>query len=340
MGKRYPEKKPGVRTLAKATGLSVATISRVLNKSQSVTGETRDRVLKAMQEIGYTPNASARALATKRTRTIGAVVPTLAHSIFARFLNAVEQELALNGYGLVIATTGHDLQVEEQRARELLDLGAEGLIFSGADHTDGLFKWLKTTGIPAVCTSVSQGRAGLPAIGYNNTNIGLTSVRYLLSLGHRHISVIHGPKDTNDRTRMRLAGVQSAGIGKDAKIEFFETSLDVEGGSRAAQDILKTRAQPSAIFCLSDILALGVLFEAGRQNIAIPEQLSLMGCDDLDWSAHSAPPLTTLKLPTARMGQEAARSLVDFLEHARTIKTIELGASVLERQSTAHFRKK
>lgn len=335
MDKRNPIKKPGVRSLAKATGLSVATISRVLNKSDSVTGETRDRVLKAMQDIGFTPNASARALATKRTRTIGAVVPTLSHSIFARFLNAIEQELAEHGYGLVIATTGDDLEIEEKRARELLNLGAEGLIFSGTDHTDALIEWLSTAGVPAVWTSVSEGKHGVPGIGYNNHTIGLTAIRYLLSLGHRDIAVIHGPTPKNDRTRMRIRGVRTGARGTDANIEFFETSLDVEGGSQAAQQMLGRSSPPSAIFCLSDILALGVLFEAERRNIAVPERLSLMGCDDLDWSAHSSPPLTTLRLPTARMGHKAAKALVDHLEDAKPISDLELDASILERKSTA-----
>ncbi len=337
MDKRNAEKKPGVRSLAKVTGLSVATISRVLNKSDSVTGETRDRVLKAMQEIGFTPNASARALATKRTRTIGAVVPTLAHSIFARFLNAVERKLAEHGYGLVIATTGDDPDIEEKRARELLNLGAEGLIFSGADHTEALIDWLATAGVPAVWTSVSEGRHGVPGIGYNNHTIGWKAIRYLLSLGHRNIAVIHGPTANNDRTRMRIEGVKAGARGSDASVRFLETSLDVKGGSQAARRILGEPSSPSAAFCLSDILALGVLFEAERRDIAVPDRLSLMGCDDLDWSAHSTPPLTTLRLPTARMGQKAAKALVDHLEDARPISDQELDASILERQSTAPF---
>lgn len=338
MGRTSNGKRPGVRGLARTTGLSVATISRVLNNSAQVNRETRERVLTAMRQAGYTPDPAARALATRRTRTIGAVVPTLAHSIFARFLDAVEQELAARSYALVIATTEGEPEVEERRARELINMGAEGIILSGADHDEVLLDLLDTRGIPAACTSVSATENGLPAIGYDNAAIGEKAVAYLAARGHRRVLVIHGPRSNNDRTRLRIQGVEAGAAKAGIGIDLIETTLDVAGGVASANALTARGAWPSAILCLSDVQALGMLFEANRRQIAIPGQLSLMGFDDLDWAAYSAPPLTTIRLPTARMGHRVAAALVDYLDDAAPIETVALDAAIVERGSVGRPR--
>ncbi len=327
-------KNPGVRGLAKATGLSVATISRVLNNSDQVNVKTRERVLAAMRETGYVMNSAARALATNRTKTIGAVVPTLAYSIFARFLNAVERELADHGYALVIATTDGDPEVEERRTRELLDMGAEGIILSGAIHDRTLLQLLENRQIPAVCTSVCKTRNGLPAIGYDNALIGQMAISYLADLGHRSVGVVHGPLADNDRTRLRVSGVTRGAGKRDVRVDFRETVLEVAGGVEAAAGLFAMPNRPTAILCLSDILALGALFESGRAGLAVPDDISVMGCDDLDWAAHCHPPLTTVRLPTARMGRMVAVSLIERLDSAVDIGDRAIEASIVERSST------
>ena len=332
-------KKTGVRGLAKATGLSVATISRVLNNADNVNKQTRERVLNAMREVGYAPNPAARALATSRTKTIGAVVPTLAHSIFARFLNAVERELAQHGYALVIATTEGRPEAEERRVGELMNLGAEALILSGAEHSKALLDGLVGRGIPAVCTSVCETKNGLPAIGYDNAVIGEAAIRHLAEVGHRSVAVVHGPVSDNDRTRLRISGVERGARATGVSVSLRESTLDVEGGVAAAQQLFGDIADVTAVLSLSDVIALGVLFEADRRRIAVPDELSLMGCDDLDWSAHSAPPLTTVRLPTARMGICVAQSLVRHLDHGDSIESVRLEASIVQRSSVLRPRR-
>lgn len=326
--------RPGVRSIAEATGLSVATVSRVLNGSAHVKAPTRDRVLAAVQRLGYAPNPAARALATKRTRTVGAIVPTLAHSIFARFLNAVELELADNGYALIMATSDGEPEKETTRARELLDLGAEALILSGLDHQQELLALIAARSIPTVCTSIYDQAAPLPTIGYDNEQLGRDAITYLQDLGHRRIAVIHGPLTNNDRTQLRRRGIETAHR-EGTVIDFHETNLDVAGGSRTAFDILGRTTKPTAILCASDVLALGVLFEAARQGIDVPDSLSVMGFDDLDWAEHSQPPLTTIRLPTIEMGKETARSIVSHLDQGSELAGRKLDAQMVTRRSTA-----
>ena len=326
--------RPSVRSIARATGLSVATVSRVLNGSNSVKDATRIRVLAAVQDLGYAPHPAARALATRRTRTIAAVVPTLEHSIFARFLNMVEVELARHGYGLIIATSGGACDQELRRVRELLDMGGEGLILSGLKHHPELIDLIETRRVPTVCTSIYDAGSTLPTIGYDNEKLGMEAIGYLQDLGHRRIAVVHGPLADNDRTRLRCAGIDHAAKAQ-TELHFFETNLVVAGGVTMARRFLGTTCRPTAALCLSDVLALGVLFEAGRQAVDVPGELSVMGFDDLDWAEYSQPSLTTIRLPTADMGRMTADALVDRLDHDIDLPSLCLPASIIPRTSTA-----
>ncbi len=328
-----PKKKPSVRSLAKATGLSVATISRVLNKSENVSDKTRARVLSALQEHGYVMNSAARALATNRTRTIGAVVPTLSYSIFSRFLNAVEQHLAELGYALVVATSEGDLKTEAKRAKELLDIGTEGLILSGAMHEPTLISMMQEQNIPFICTSICENNSDIPAIGYDNTVLAERAVNYLYTQGHQSICVVHGDVKNNDRTALRLEGVKRATKALSMTVSFLEGALDVSGGVDTAKAFMHTENQSSACLCLSDVLALGMIFEFGRHNINVPGDVSIMGFDDLDWAMHCHPALTTIGLPTIVMGKKTAQAMVHYLDKNEPIKTLALDATIIERET-------
>ncbi len=329
-----PRKAPGVRDIARATKLSTATVSRVVNGAADVAPATRQRVLDAVNRLGYLPNSAARALSTRRSRTIGAIIPTLAHSIFATFLSAVERELALHSYALIIATTGGGgLLNEARRARDLVDLGAEGLIVSGAARDQAFERFVVERGLPVVVTSVFDPTNALPTIGYDNRALGRVALDHLVTLGHRRMAVLHGPVADNDRTRMRLDGVRDAAAGLDLRL--IETTLDATGGAAAARQALAPRVRPTALLCLSDVLALGALFEARRAQLEVPRQLSVLGFDDLEWAAVSDPPLSTLHLPTELMGRLAAQARVQRLDHGLPIRALKLEAGFVGRASTA-----
>jgi LacI family transcriptional regulator len=324
----------GVRGIAKMTGMSVATVSRVINGAANVAPATRQIVLDAIARAGFEPNPAARALSTRRSRVIGALVPTLSHSIFSTFLNGIERELALYGYTLVVATTDYQPAKELARARDLLGMGAEALIVSGAVRDAALEELIAGRDLPVVATSIYAPRGRLPTIGYDNRALGQAALRYLHQLGHHQIAVLHGPTADNDRTRLRLAGVRAAASGA-AALNLIETSLDAEGGAAAARAVLAARPRCTALLCLSDVLALGALFEARRAGVSVPAALSIMGFDDLDWAAVCDPPLTTFRLPTAAMGERAARAVVERLELGIEITSHRLDADIVVRASTA-----
>ena len=225
----------GIRQIARQAGVSTATVSRVLNGSDKVAIATRDRVLAAMNQANYRPNAAAKALATRRTRTIAALIPTLEHSIFAVFIETLEDELARAGYSLVIATHGFNRETEVQRCNDVIRLGAEAIIVSGAQHTPVFNKLLDSSGLPCLHTSVYQPDSSVPSIGYDNRALGNEAIRFLSALGHENIAVIHGPLEENDRMKLRVAGVQDAHDKcGNVSIQLFETPISVGGGTTIA----------------------------------------------------------------------------------------------------------
>lgn len=328
--------KSGIRKVAQQAGVSTATVSRVLNDSESVSSETRDRVVQALQKSGYRLNAAAKALATNRTHTIAAIVPTLRHSIFAIFLDAFEDELASAGYSLVIATHGFSKDTEFKRCNEVLQLGAEAIVVSGAEHDPKFVETFKSANIPCMLTSIHKSKLPFPAFGYNNELLARTAIDYLASLGHQNIHVIHGPTTDNDRMVARVKGVLAAGKNNAMiSLTLHETELGVTGGAEVARKWFCTKnALPHACLCLADVLALGVVFEATRQEIQIPSQMSLMGFENLDWTEGCSPPLTTISLPAEEMGRAAATALVNHLDHGSPMADREFQAVIVERDST------
>ena len=178
----------GVRDIARITGFSVATVSRVLNNSSLVSPATRQAVLQAAETLNYRPNAAAKALSTRRTHIIGAVIPGIENSIFARFIKTLETQLALSGYALVLALTANNIEQENARARDLLNMGAEGLVLSGLEHDQDLIAFINTRKIPLICTSIFDAKATIPTIGYDNRALAYEAAQYLRQLGHQHAS--------------------------------------------------------------------------------------------------------------------------------------------------------
>ncbi len=321
-----PQKSATIRDIAAASGVSVATVSRVINGAGNVRDSTRDRVMAQIAALDFVPSRAAVSLATSRTRTIGAVVPFLENSIFARYLHGVERTLAERGYSLVISVSNSSLDDEARRVRELLNMGAEGLLLTGATHAPALSAHLAASDTPVILTSIYADDSAFPTMGYDNAEMARIAVAYLADKGARQIGVLHGPEDDNDRTRARMAGAESAGVRTFVRCDF-----SASGGATGLGQLQK--AGCDAALCLSDILALGALFESTRLGIRVPQDMAVMGFDNLDWSGASQPQLTTLDLPVSLMAQRAAGALVDWVETGARPAPLRLDGTVLARTS-------
>lgn len=321
-----------IRDVAKESGLSVATISRVMNGAVNVRPDTRDIVLRACAKLDYVPNPAARSLSTSRSKTIAAIIPTIEHSVFAKYIAAIEQTLGEQDYSLVLAISNADPQEELKAARQLLGMGAEAFILSGSDHSKDLLDMFDRRNTPYVYTSIWEQDSPIPTIGYDNYALAARAVEFLASNGHERIAVIHGPLHDSDRIRSRKAGAMATNDGQ-LTIDFFETELSVGGGKKVVQSILASGIQYTAILCFSDVLALGTYFALYEANIKIPDDISVMGFDNLDWSEHVSPPLTTIDLPAKKMGQEVASQIIESLEKTQPIVSTLLTANIVIRSS-------
>ncbi len=324
-----------IRAVANATGVSVATVSRVMNGAQNVSEKTREKVLLAARNLSYIPNPAARALSTNRSYTIAAIVPTFEHSIFARFLTTLEETLKARNYSIVVAVSQWDLEEELRLTENLIGLGAEGFVYSGIERHPDLLGTLERRNLPCVFTSCWAPQLSVPTIGYDNTVLARDAVEYLYGMGHRSIAILHGPAEKNDRTQARLAGAKSAKA-PNLLIEYVETELSAHGGAKAVKGIFKrSETNPTAVLAFSDVLALGAMFELGRLGIDIPRDVSVMGFDNFEWSATANPPLTTIDLPTRAMARRSANAMIDHIENGVAIEPVNMEGKIVERATVA-----
>lgn len=321
-----------IRDVAKETGLSIATISRVMNGVPTVRAATRDRVLQACARLDYVPNPAARALSTNKSRTVAAIIPTIENSVFAKFVAAVERTLAVRDYSLVLAVSNSDPEEELRAARKLLGMGADAFILSGADHSPALLHMMDRRAVPTVFTSIWDPACETPTIGYDNFGLAAKAVRYLADLGHSDVAVIHGPLAESDRTQARRAGAASVSS-RDLRLRYYETALSTQGAKHAVAAILSGARPASAILCTSDVLAIGTYFGLAAAGLRIPQDMSVMGFDNLDWSKDAVPALTTIDLPADTMGQEVASQIVAHLDSDAALEPRLLPGRIIERQS-------
>lgn len=324
--------KATLRDVAKVANVSSTTVSRVLNDGPNVSNVIKEKVQTAIDQLNYTPSPAARALNTGRTHTVGALIPTLDHAIFAKFLDAVEKSLTSYNLNLVISTTGEDPDVEARHAKDLLNMGAEALIVSGKKRSLEFDNIIKRRPVPVIITSYHTLDAIYPTIGYDNVAISKIALDHLFERGYRSIAVIHGPTKNNDRTASRLKGIELDN--RFENISYHEVEMSFGGACTATSKILAQNPRPTAILCLSDVLALGAMFELGRHNISIPNEMAVMGYDNLAWSAHSNPPLTTIELSVATMGKKVADQINNCLNEGEHITSEALKGRLIVREST------
>lgn len=324
--------------VARAAGCSASTVSRVLRTPHVVRAEVAQRVLAAVRKLGYTPNNAARALRSRRTKVIGAVLPTLEHAIYARLANALESHLAADGYSLIVTTSGFDAHKELEQTQLMIERGAEGVVLVGDAHERDLYEFLSLRNVPYVNTYVYTPRAAHPCVGFDNKRAAGQITRYLLSLGHREIAMLTGVRKDNDRVRARIEGVEEAlkehGL-TIAPERIVEGPYAITAGRNGMRKLLNLSVRLEAVICMSDVLAFGCLAECMAAGIAVPRDLSITGFDDLDFAAHLNPPLTTMQVPAAEMGAQAGRFLIDVLEGESPLDRVELEARLIIRGTTS-----
>ena len=310
---------PTLDDVARKAGVSTATVSRCLNKPERVVKETRDRVLRAVEALGYTPNFGARVMAAKRTFTIGAIIPTMENAIFARGIQAFQEELHRRGYTLLVSSTGYRPGAEEEQVRTLVGRGADGLLLIEYDRDPALYDYLDRQGVPALIAWAHQPQIDRPAIGFDNRAAMAELAREVLARGHRRIGVISGIVEGNDRAADRLKGlkdaVQAQGLDPADLLE-IQTPYGIETAERAMETLMQAAPRPTVVMCGNDVLAAGALRAARLMGLSVPQDVSVTGFDDIELARIVTPALTTVHLPHRDMGTKAATALIALVEGA------------------------
>lgn len=328
--------RPNIREVAKRSGFSVATVSRVLNDLPGVNPTTRARVQAVAENMNYVRHGAALALSSRRSHTIGFIVPLLGPAVFYEAVQALEDELRASKYYLLTAGSGYDPGKELEVARAMVERGVDGLVLVGNAHLPGLFTLLEQAAIPAVQTFSLDPASTLPCIGFDNYAPAYALTQHLVDLGHREFAVMRGGLKSNDRITSRFqAIIDCLGANRIKPHEklVVEVGYTIAEGRRGFDLLMRAQRRFTALACTGDVLAIGALAEAHSRGIAVPRQISVTGFHDLDLAQHSTPPLTTVHVPIADMARMAARFLVAQLAGENPPTMQALPTSVVLRQS-------
>jgi LacI family transcriptional regulator len=343
-GMKSGEKTVTVRWLARRAGVSVATVSRTLRKPETVAEETRKRILKLVQRYRFVPDGRAATFSSKQTGVVGLIVPTISNSIYAEFTESIQNTLQSAGLSLLIANANYSSEIERDIIHKLIENRVEGVILTSYRREQSLYRLLRHYKIPFVTTWSTCPTRSIPAISFDNRIAAAEAVECLVKLGHRRIGLICGVTSVNDRAEQRFEAYRSV-LSKHC-IAFdpalvAEIPFEVETATESATRILSLRDRPTAMFCANDIQALGTLFACQRLKIAVPEQVSIIGFDDLPTTRVVNPSLSTIHVPAKQMGEAAAKAIIRAAREKIPVKSQTLQTTLILRESTGPcFQKK
>jgi len=335
---RVTRSRSAAKDVAQLAGVSTATVSRALNSPETVEAKTLKRVRDAVAKLRYVPHGAARSLRSRRSRMIGAIVPSFDYALYARTTSALQQELAQAGYSVVLAEHHYDLSQELETARQLIEHGVDAFMLVGVDHDPKLIAMLEEHGRPYVLTWGLDRRGKSPCIGFDNRLAAREVARHVIALGHRDIAILSAPHEGNDRGRERFAGFRAAlteaGVPlPDARVHYSRIAL--AAAQEAMDGILAMRSRPTAVLATNDVLAVGAMLACRHRGVEIPRDMSVTGVDNTDLGATQTPGLTSVSTPIMEIGRSAAQQLVALLEGGETQLRVELPFELVVRGSTA-----
>lgn len=336
------EKKVSIKDVAKLAGVSVSTVSRVLNNGSYVSLEKRQRIMSAVEELNFRPNYFAKTLKSGVSNIIALVVPNINNPVYAYITQGVESVARKKGYNVILCNTDDELDIEHKYVDMLKDRNVDGFIFATArsdvHHIDDLLD----TNIPVV--DVMRYSMGVNAVTVDNFKMGYDATAYLAKRGHKKIYVFTGNKKVTP-FKLRMDGYQQAmednGLAFDKDYELSSDMEDIESLCSCAVAAIERHGVPDAIFCVNWLRAIGVYGAAKKLGLRIPEEISVFGVDDLMFTEFLNPSLTTISQPFHEMGEKAAEILIEEIakkDHTAEMKSfmqIIMPTRIVERDSVA-----
>ena len=334
---RAPRASVGLRDVARAAGVSTATVSRAINTPEIVSSEVRQRIAAVVEQLGWVPDGAARALTTRRSGAIGAVFPTLSQGDFARATATIQAELQSHGYTLLLACSNYDLDQEYQQVRKFIERGVDGIILVGENRHPLLSEMLKRQRVPFVNTFVYSPETHGTCVGPDNRKALYRLTSYLADLGHRRFAIVAQSTHNNDRAAARLAGIRDALAERGLAVRPQHLAIGewtIAEGRTLFRKVMSASPAPTAVLCGNAYLAVGAVLESMAMNLGVPEEVSIVGYDDIEVMSELPIPVTTLKVNGEEVGRHAARCVISQIERKPAEIIYEWGAEILLRASS------
>lgn len=305
-----------IRDVARIAGVSTATVSRVINSPEKVGIKTRERVSRAMDVCRYKYNALARGFATRRSHTLGLIVPTITNPIFAESTRGVQDFANEQGYQVILGNSDYQYEKEAKMVEVLRERQVEGLIITTTNLKGETLKSLLDDRFPFVLLYSTVRRGPISAVGVDNFLGGYRATEHLIHFHHRRIAMLAGAFNCSDRSFHRWHGYKRCL--KDNHIPYdpdlvIKTEYSLARGREGVKSLLSLKNPPTAIFCSNDFLALGAMEGARKAGISLPQDLSIVGFDDMQIASSVTPALTTIRQPAYEMGELGAKILLHHI---------------------------
>ena len=333
------ERRNDIRTVAARAGVSIASVSRTINGLPSVDPGIAKKVWAAVKELGYQPNTQARAMGSGRSRLFGLIISDITNPFFPELIQNFEDIAVKFGYEILIGSTAHDPKLMERVIDRMLQRNVEGAAVMTFGIEETVIDRLAARGVPLVFIDVAPDAKGMSTLSVDYaTGIG-QAVQHLAVLGHRRIGFIAGPADLHSAI-LREEAFRSAmkSIGLPPAPEYIvRGNHTLEGGTEAMETLLKLDSPPTAVMCSNDMTAIGVLHATADAGIKVPEQMSVIGFDDIHIARYMIPPLTTVQMSCRDLAQTAFNALRAFVEqdHKNWHRDYQISTQLSVRRSTS-----
>ncbi len=317
-----------IKDVAREAGVSIATVSRVLNDIDVVNEETKKKVVEAIKKLGYRPNIVARSLKTQRTRTIGILIPDISSQFYPEIVRGAEDVANIYDYNVMLCNSDFDIDKEKEYLRVLKEKMVDGVLYMSSSLENDILDLINELDVKTVLVETDDKNANLPSVTIDNIKATYETTKYLIDKGMKDIAFIGVSRDDNNAWRKRYTGYKNAleenGINIKEGLTYFN-NLKVETGYNGVMEIMNKGVKPEAIVCASDEIAMGAINALRDKGLKVPEDVSVIGFNDIDLARAFYPKLTTVHQPMYDMGSVAMRMLIKLINN----KVLEEGHFVL-----------
>jgi LacI family transcriptional regulator len=325
-----------IKDIAREVGMSPATVSRVINGKKYVNPQRREQILKLIEETGYVPNKAARSMVLQRSYTVGIIIPSTFNMFQRQLFSVMEKRLESFGYYTLFFFVNFNAESEDDCLNRLKSEKLDGLIMIHEIKNPCFYEYLEKVKLPVVTATFCYGN--IPAIYIDEENAGFEAISHFVNLGHRKINLLSGGDFSSGRQRMEgyYKALDAAGIGRDEERVFLARQYSMEYGINATREMLLRGRDFTALFAITDELAIGAIRALKDEGIRVPEDVSVIGFDDIEISNFLVPRLTTIHQPIAEIGEETALALHRQINSGNSVKQERvLAYQLIIRESTA-----